>query len=85
MSVQTSKMWCLQGARCLGLRNDGYEASNLSKQVEGGWAGKGRDEVERARDGSKEEERERVHWALTVFASKSVHFSQENLARSGGG
>lgn len=50
----------------------------------GWWAGKGRDEVERARDGSKEEERERVHWALTVFASKSVPFSQENLARSGG-
>lgn len=39
--------------------------------------------MERAGEGSKKEEREGVHLVLTVFASNSVHFTRENLARPG--
>lgn len=33
MSVQSSRMWCPQGARSLGLHGGSCEVSNLSKQV----------------------------------------------------
>lgn len=39
--------------------------------------------MERAGEGSKKEEGEGVHLVLTVFASNSVHLTQENLARPG--
>lgn len=41
MSVQSSRMWCLQGARSLGTPSGCREVSNLSKKVEEEGQGKG--------------------------------------------
>lgn len=54
MSVRSSRMWGLQGARSLGLRSGSCEVSDLSKPSGGGGAGEGRGGTDRMREGSRE-------------------------------
>lgn len=58
MSVQTSRMWCLRGARSLGLRHGRCEVSNLPKPVgeEGQLMGDGDGENERGQSRGGERE-----------------------------
>lgn len=78
MRVQSAGLWCLQGARSLGLLSGSVKSAVYESKWKRGVGT--RSGMKRAREGSKKEKREHVCLVTTVLASNSGHLTRENLA-----